>query len=221
VAAMGNDNTTAPSFPAAYPGVIAVGAIGQDDKRAPFSNMGPHIAVVGPGVGVHSTFLNGGFADLSGTSMATPHVAGVAALISSSKGTLTAIEMATALRATARPLTDTPTDPVPNSNYGSGLVDARAALDQVAPAPTPPGPTPTPAAPPFPGRLLKFPPMTIGADVETWQRRMVEIGFPLAVDGKYGPKSKEACQQLQTQRGLQVDGIVGPITWGATFASSS
>jgi subtilisin family serine protease len=220
VAAMGNDNTTAPSFPAAYPGVIAVGAIGQDDKRAAFSNTGPHIAVVAPGVGVHSTFMGGGFSDLSGTSMATPHVAGVAALMSSTKSTLTAIEMATALRATARPLTDSAADPVPNPRYGSGLVDARAALDQLSPAPTPPGPTPTPVAPPFPGRLLKFPPMTIGADVEQWQRRMVELGFPLDIDGKYGPKSKEACQRFQAQRGLQVDGIVGPITWAATFGTT-
>jgi hypothetical protein len=152
--------------------------------------------------------------------MATPHVAGVAALMSSTKSTLTAIEMATALRATARPLTDSAADPVPNPRYGSGLVDARAALDQLSPAPTPPGPTPTPVAPPFPGRLLKFPPMTIGADVEQWQRRMVELGFPLDIDGKYGPKSKEACQRFQAQRGLQVDGIVGPITWAATFGTT-
>lgn len=220
VAAMGNDNTTQPSFPAAYPGVIAVGAIGQDDKRAAFSNMGTHIAVVAPGVGVHSTFMGGGFSDLSGTSMATPHVAGVAALMSSAQSSLSAVQMGVALRATARPLTDTAADPVPNAKYGSGLVDARAALDQLTPAPTPPTPTPTPAAPPFPGRLLKFPPLTVGADVEQWQTRMVELGFPLVVDGKYGPKSKEACQQLQTQRGLQVDGIVGPITWAATFESN-
>jgi subtilisin family serine protease len=220
VAAMGNDNTSQPSFPAAYPGVIAVGAIGQDDKRAAFSNTGSHIAVVAPGVGVHSTFMGGGFSDLSGTSMATPHVAGVAALLSSAKGSLTAVEMATALRATARPLTDSAADPIPNPKYGSGLIDARAALDQLSPAPKPPGPTPTPVAPPFPGRLLKFPPLTVGADVEQWQTRMVQRGFPLVVDGKYGPKSKEACQQFQAQRGLQVDGIVGPITWAATFDSN-
>jgi peptidoglycan hydrolase-like protein with peptidoglycan-binding domain len=62
--------------------------------------------------------------------------------------------------------------------------------------------------------------MTIGADVEQWQRRMVELGFPLDIDGKYGPKSKEACQRFQAQRGLQVDGIVGPITWAATFGTT-
>jgi len=86
--------------------------------------------------------------------------------------------------------------------------------------PTPPTPTPTPVQPvpvPFPGRLLKFPPLTSGPDVATWQAKMVELGFPLDVDGKYGPKSKEACIQFQQQQGLTADGIVGPITWAATF----
>ena len=72
--------------------------------------------------------------------------------------------------------------------------------------------------PPFPGRLLKFPPLTVGPDVSTWQQRMVERGFSLVVDGKYGPKSKAACMEFQGQEGLEVDGIVGPITWAATFA---
>jgi peptidoglycan hydrolase-like protein with peptidoglycan-binding domain len=62
--------------------------------------------------------------------------------------------------------------------------------------------------------------LTIGADVEQWQTRMVELGFSLVIDAKYGPNSKEACQQFQAQRGLQVDGIVGPITWAATFETT-
>ena len=229
VAAMGNDNSSQPFFPAAYPGVMAVGAIGQDDQRASFSNTGAHIGVVAPGVDVRSTFLNGGFDDLSGTSMATPHVAGVAALIRSSDQSLTAVQMAGLLRSTAHALRDAATDPVPNPAYGSGLVDARAAVDQATggtaptpptpptpPVPTPPTPTPAPA---WPGRYLKHPPMTKGADVEQWQARMVERGYPLAVDGKYGPKSKAACKAFQRQRGLDIDGIVGPITWDATFAT--
>jgi hypothetical protein len=73
-------------------------------------------------------------------------------------------------------------------------------------------------APPFPGRLLKFPPLTIGPDVSAWQQRMVERGFPLVVDGKYGQNSKAACIEFQRQQGLATDGIVGPITWAATFA---
>jgi hypothetical protein len=79
------------------------------------------------------------------------------------------------------------------------------------------GPAPSPK-PAYPGRLLKHPPVTSGPDVATWQQRMVELGFSLVVDGKYGPKSKAACIQFQQSKGLQADGIVGPKTWEATFA---
>ncbi len=209
IAAMGNDNTSAPMFPAAYPGVLAVGAIGQDESRASFSNTGSHIGVVGPGVGIRSTFLNGGFADLSGTSMATPHVSGVAALIRSAESTLSAAEVRDRLRSTARPLRDTAADPVPNERYGMGVVDAAAAIGSGA----------TPAPPAWPGRYFRYPPLTGGSDVALWQGRMNERGFALVVDGKYGPKSQAACIEFQQQQGLQVDGIVGPLTWDATFAT--
>jgi peptidoglycan hydrolase-like protein with peptidoglycan-binding domain len=75
--------------------------------------------------------------------------------------------------------------------------------------------------PPFPGRLLKFPPLTRGQDVAAWQQRMNERGFSLVVDGLYGKNSKAACISFQQQQGLQADGIVGPITWDATFAAIS
>jgi len=210
VAAMGNDNTSSPMFPAAYPGVLAVGAIDQGEQRASFSNTGSHIGVVGPGVGIRSTFLNGGFDDLSGTSMATPHVSGVAALVRSADSSLTAAQVRDRLRSTARPLRDTAGDPVPNERYGMGVVDAAAAIEA---APTPPS---TPPA--WPGRNFRFPPLTIGDDVALWQGRMNERGFGLVVDGKYGPKSKAACIEFQQQQGLDADGIVGPLTWDATFA---
>jgi hypothetical protein len=77
---------------------------------------------------------------------------------------------------------------------------------------------PAPTKPAFPGRNIKHPPVTSGPDVATWQKRMVELGFSLVVDGKYGPKSKAACIQFQNSKGLQADGIVGPKTWEATFA---
>lgn len=75
-----------------------------------------------------------------------------------------------------------------------------------------------PAAPPWPGRFFRFPPLTRGEDVRVWQARMTVIGFPLTPDGLYGQNSKNACMQLQQQRGIQVDGIVGPDTWRETFA---
>jgi subtilisin family serine protease len=135
VAAMGNafQSGNPTSFPGAYPDVVAVGAINQVDQRAPFSQTGPHIDVVAPGVGVLSTVWDNGYATMSGTSMATPHVAGVAALILSCNSNLTGAQVADIIRQTARQLRDNPADPVPNDNYGFGCVDAKAAVDRACP----------------------------------------------------------------------------------------
>jgi hypothetical protein len=72
--------------------------------------------------------------------------------------------------------------------------------------------------PPWPGRFLRYPPLTIGPDVEQWQQRVTELGFALVVDGKYGPLSRQACITFQQGRGLAADGIVGPLTWDAAFS---
>ncbi|MGW3342403.1 peptidoglycan-binding protein [Nonomuraea rubra] len=80
-------------------------------------------------------------------------------------------------------------------------------------APRPGGGTPEPSAPPFPGRLLTYPPVTRGQDVRTWQGRMRERGFELAVDGAYGLESRGVCVRFQREQGVADDGIVGPVTW--------
>jgi hypothetical protein len=72
--------------------------------------------------------------------------------------------------------------------------------------------------PPWPGRFLKFPPLTRGDDVRQWQERMRVVGFSIAADGLYGANSKRACKELQRARSIAVDGIVGPDTWRETFA---
>lgn len=74
------------------------------------------------------------------------------------------------------------------------------------------------AAPPFGGRLLTYPPITRGDDVRRWQARARELGHQLAVDGAYGPASQRVCRRIQCEAGLLDDGIVGPLTWAATFA---
>ncbi|MEK7234701.1 MAG: S8 family peptidase [Elusimicrobiota bacterium] len=80
VAAAGNSYGDPVSFPAAYPEVIAVSASDAKDILAPFSSRGPQVQFIAPGMDVISSKMGGGFASFSGTSMACPHVAGLAAL---------------------------------------------------------------------------------------------------------------------------------------------
>lgn len=82
-------------------------------------------------------------------------------------------------------------------------------------APRPGGPEPqTPA---WPGRYLRYPPIMRGEDVRTWQAQMKKLGYEIEVDGAYGPASREVCLRFQRDKGLDVDGIVGPDTWNAAF----
>ncbi|MBE1531356.1 peptidoglycan recognition protein family protein [Actinomadura algeriensis] len=84
----------------------------------------------------------------------------------------------------------------------------------------PPAPGGSGSAPRWPGRYLTQPPMMSGSDVRTWQARMRERGWRLDVDGVYGPRSEEVCRAFQREKGLPVDGIVGPVTWAAAWTAS-
>jgi subtilisin family serine protease len=81
VAAAGNDGVSTPLYPAAYDEVIAVAASDINNQIPTWSNYGPHVDLTGPGVNIYSTYNGSSYKTLSGTSMATPHVAGTAALV--------------------------------------------------------------------------------------------------------------------------------------------
>ena len=81
VAAAGNDGDATLNYPAAYAEVVSVAATDSADARASFSNANADVEVAAPGVNVLSTVRGGGYATLSGTSMATPHVSAVAGVL--------------------------------------------------------------------------------------------------------------------------------------------
>jgi len=124
VAAAGNsgsrDNTV--EYPAKYPEVIAVSATGTNNVIASFSSRGTEVELAAPGMNVPSTYMGGGLKTLSGTSMASPHVAGVAALIIAS-GVNGVENVRDRLHQTADDLGAGGKDNL----YGYGLVDAEEA----------------------------------------------------------------------------------------------
>jgi len=81
VAAAGNTGDSQLNYPAAYPQVVSVAAVDRRGARAPFSTFNSDVEFAAPGVDVTSTWLSNGYSTISGTSMATPHVAGVAAIV--------------------------------------------------------------------------------------------------------------------------------------------
>jgi thermitase len=129
VAAAGNDASSVKQYPAGYDEVVAVSATSMQDSLASFSNHGDWIDVAAPGVNIYSTINNNSYAYMSGTSMASPHVAGVAALIWSRFPNMTRDHVWAQLQYTADDL-GTPGFDV---YYGFGRVNARRGVEQ-APA---------------------------------------------------------------------------------------
>ena len=108
VAAAGNssvDNDRTPHYPSSYPNVVSVAALDRNDQLASFSNFGVKSVMIGaPGVDILSTWLNNEYEEKSGTSMATPVVSGVAALILAKHPQMSAVDLSKQLMNSTDPI---------------------------------------------------------------------------------------------------------------------
>lgn len=129
VASAGNNNTennhrTKPHLPSTHPGVIEVTATDSADQKASFSNYGQTVSVAAPGVSILSTLPGGKYGRMSGTSMAAPHVAGLAGLVLSKHPSWSPAQVKAAIEKGAKDVGATGFDPL----YGHGRVDALSTV---------------------------------------------------------------------------------------------
>src|SRR5699024_3419458 len=123
--------------PSNYPESFAVGATDSEDVIADFSLRGPSPydevkpEIAAPGVGIRSALPGDGYGSMSGTSMASPAVSGIAALLRQVNAGLSVDDMEEILLNTAVPKTDDEYPESPNNGYGHGLIDASAAVTSI------------------------------------------------------------------------------------------
>lgn len=124
VAAAGNESTDEPAYPASYDHVVSVASTTPWDDTSYFSNYGPTIDLSAPGSYIYSTLPEDDYGEMSGTSMASPVVAGIAALIKANEPNLTNDEIVKRLVETADDLGSKGKD----EDFGYGRVNASAAV---------------------------------------------------------------------------------------------
>jgi subtilisin family serine protease len=136
VASAGNSGLEQVQFPASGRGGLAVGAVDADNRKADFSSYGSFVRVVAPGVGIRSTYWDGGYANWSGTSFSTPFVTAQAVLILSANPALDGDLIEEAIRGTARSVDAL--NPAYRGELGKGIIDIEASVRSVLS--TTPGP---------------------------------------------------------------------------------
>ncbi len=170
VAAAGNSgdaqNTNPTPFPAAYPGVIGVGALTSDGVRAPYSQHGDYVDVVAAGDRITAALPGGGLKVDSGTSFAAPYVAATAALIKERFPRASPAEVARRIEATADPAPGGPLSPpsgsaesgddaARNPEYGFGLLNPYRALTETLGPASPAAPAPATVQPLDPAAVAR------------------------------------------------------------------
>ncbi len=135
--AAGNSNTssTSSAYPGAYSNCFAVASTTSTDVRSSFSNYGSWVEVAAPGSSIYSTWINSGYNTINGTSMASPHVAGLAGLLSSQG--LSNSQIRDRLCTTADKISGT------GSTWTCGRINAYKAVSGTVTPPPPPPPTGT------------------------------------------------------------------------------
>jgi hypothetical protein len=175
--AAGNSNTSRPSYPAGYDSCFAVASTTSSDARSSFSNFGSWVEAAAPGSAIYSTWLNGRSSTLSGTSMATPHVAGLAGLLASQG--LTNAQIRDRLCSTADRISGTGTA------WTCGRINAdRAVRGLGGPPPSPiPSPTLNPTPVPSPGPSPTPRPSPDPTPVPGGREAIVNGGFEQGASG--------------------------------------
>jgi len=130
VAAAGNSDVNTPFYPAAYNNVISVAATTSSDTKASFSNYGTWVDISAPGNNIYSTFVTASYGNKSGTSMASPMVAGLCGLMLSLNPSLTQTDITNCLLSTADNINAM--NPSYIGQLGSGRIDAQAAMQCVS-----------------------------------------------------------------------------------------
>jgi hypothetical protein len=129
VAAAGNDQAAQLAWPAAYPGVISVGAVDKAEQQVTFSNSGSQLQLSAPGYGVQTAWLDGARAYVDGTSASAPLVAGAIAAVMSQNASLTAQQAADLLMRTASDGGAPGVDPA----FGRGILNLGWAMNSSNP----------------------------------------------------------------------------------------
>lgn len=214
ICAAGNDGREVLTmYPSCFESPITVAALQADGKRAHFSTWHGEVDFADDGVMVESIDLDGQPAKKSGTSFATPTLAGKAGLLMSAEPDMTELVLYEMLKHMAFDLGATGRDPYTGYGFVQFPEPEEAPKDE----------NEKEDKGEMGDRILKLKdkPRMSGKDVKEMQKLLDKRGFPCGeIDGIFGPATDEAVRAFQSANSINVDGKVGPKTWAALRAAA-